>query len=331
MSNTQSHQLLTELPLTALLESRPVRTTRTTSNTKWLSQFPGMRLSSTRGQGLEFDDLREYSPGDDTRYIDWNVTARTGRLYTRLYKEERERATTIVIDMRPCMFTGTAILKIVGASLLAAKTLWQSCEMGDRCSAVVFSNSGIKASRPAAGSIGALDACQLIATEFARIQDTMLQPANRNVNADQDADLLPLFQWLNNSSRSLGASLLFSGLDGLESLLSEPTDTLMSRRAKDPASILSVTGLRKRTTVVMVLDPVESKGLPPGQYHAQFNGNRFLASLDSAGTEQLNSNLRQSITHTQHILSKHDIQHLTILSDSSYGELEKLLHSQRFF
>jgi len=51
------------------------------------SDFPGQRTGTRRGQGLEFIDLRQYSPSDDVRHIDWNVTARSNEAYTRLYRD----------------------------------------------------------------------------------------------------------------------------------------------------------------------------------------------------------------------------------------------------
>ncbi|MFH1076752.1 MAG: DUF58 domain-containing protein [Pseudomonadota bacterium] len=43
-----------------------------------------------KGRGMEFDEVREYQPGDDVRAIDWNVTARTGKPYIKRFREERE-------------------------------------------------------------------------------------------------------------------------------------------------------------------------------------------------------------------------------------------------
>lgn len=60
--------------------------------------FSGEYHSSFRGQGMEFDEVREYQPGDDIRFIDWNVTARTGIPFIKKFKEEREMTVLLVID-----------------------------------------------------------------------------------------------------------------------------------------------------------------------------------------------------------------------------------------
>ena len=59
------------------------------------------------GFGIDFADLREYQPGDDIRYIDWNVTARMDTPYVRQYTEEREVTAWFLIDLSPSMDFGT--------------------------------------------------------------------------------------------------------------------------------------------------------------------------------------------------------------------------------
>ena len=52
-----------------------------------------------KGRGMEFDEVREYQPGDDVRTIDWNVTARTGQPYVKQYVEERELTVFFLVDL----------------------------------------------------------------------------------------------------------------------------------------------------------------------------------------------------------------------------------------
>jgi uncharacterized protein (DUF58 family) len=60
--------------------------------------FAGEYHSIFRGQGMEFDEVRPYLPGDEVRRIDWNVTARTGQPYIKRYVEERELTVMLVVD-----------------------------------------------------------------------------------------------------------------------------------------------------------------------------------------------------------------------------------------
>ena len=61
--------------------------------------FSGEYQSSFKGSGLDFEDYREYQHGDETRFIDWNVTARKGHPYIRTFREERELSVILAVDV----------------------------------------------------------------------------------------------------------------------------------------------------------------------------------------------------------------------------------------
>ena len=61
--------------------------------------FAGEYQSVFKGRGMEFDEVRQYHPGDDVRFIDWNVTARTGEPHVKSYIEERELTVMLVVDV----------------------------------------------------------------------------------------------------------------------------------------------------------------------------------------------------------------------------------------
>ena len=61
--------------------------------------FAGEYQSVFKGRGMEFDEVRQYHPGDDVRSIDWNVTARTGEPYVKSYIEERELTVMLLVDV----------------------------------------------------------------------------------------------------------------------------------------------------------------------------------------------------------------------------------------
>jgi uncharacterized protein (DUF58 family) len=63
------------------------------------TSFAGQYESVFKGRGIQFDEVREYTPGDDIRTIDWNVTARTGRPYIKRYVEEREMTIIFAVDL----------------------------------------------------------------------------------------------------------------------------------------------------------------------------------------------------------------------------------------
>src|SRR5437867_10546179 len=83
--------------LSDLLESVrrvEVRTNRLVNDT-----MVGAYLSHFKGRGMDFEELREYIPGDEVRDIDWNVTYRMGRPFVKKYREERELAVILAVDV----------------------------------------------------------------------------------------------------------------------------------------------------------------------------------------------------------------------------------------
>ena len=109
------------------------------------SLLAGRYGSKLRGRGLNFEEIRQYRPGDDIRNMDWKVTARTGKPHTRIYTEERDRPIVVVVDQRIPMFFGSKVnMKSVTAAHLAALAVWKGFQDGDRAGAFIFNDREIK-------------------------------------------------------------------------------------------------------------------------------------------------------------------------------------------
>jgi uncharacterized protein (DUF58 family) len=109
----------------------------------------GGRLSRHRGRGVDFAEVRLYQPGDDVRSIDWRVTARKAKPHTKVYREERERPTLIVVDQSRAMFFGSRVrMKSVAAAECAALLAWHSVDAGDRVGGLVYDDSTEYAFKP---------------------------------------------------------------------------------------------------------------------------------------------------------------------------------------
>jgi hypothetical protein len=103
----------------------------------------GTRLSRQRGRGIDFSEVRLYQPGDDVRTIDWRVTARKNVPHTKVFREERERLTLIVVDQSQSMFFGSRVrLKSVAAAEFAGLAAWRAIRQNDRVGGVSFWASG---------------------------------------------------------------------------------------------------------------------------------------------------------------------------------------------
>jgi uncharacterized protein (DUF58 family) len=113
------------------------------------SILSGRHASRLRGRGLNFEELRNYLPGDDTRNIDWKVTARTREPYIRVYTEEKDRTVWLLVDQRISMFFGSRWkMKSVVAAEAAAAAAWRVLSQGDRVGAVVFDDSDLRVIPP---------------------------------------------------------------------------------------------------------------------------------------------------------------------------------------
>jgi uncharacterized protein (DUF58 family) len=109
----------------------------------------GSRLSRHRGRGVDFAEVRLYQPGDDVRSIDWRVTARKAKPHTKVYREERERPTLIVVDQSRAMFFGSRVrMKSVAAAECAALLAWHSVDAGDRVGGLVYDDTTEYAFKP---------------------------------------------------------------------------------------------------------------------------------------------------------------------------------------
>ena len=95
----------------------------------------GQYKSVFRGSGIEFEEVREYSPGDDVKALDWKVSARLGKPFIKLYKEERESIVMLLIDMSASLqfgtFSGQKLEKVAEvASVLAFNAIKNSDKVG---------------------------------------------------------------------------------------------------------------------------------------------------------------------------------------------------------
>ncbi|MDR0450503.1 MAG: DUF58 domain-containing protein [Treponema sp.] len=93
-----------------------------------------------KGQGIEFDEARHYQAGDDARLIDWNVSARFGEPYVKMFREERELTVFILLDVSPSMHAGTAgpLSPYEQAALVLALVAFSAEEAGQRVGALFF-------------------------------------------------------------------------------------------------------------------------------------------------------------------------------------------------
>lgn len=103
--------------------------------------FSGDYHSAFKGKGMAFKEVREYAPGDDIRFIDWNVSARLGHPYSKIFEEERELTVLLLIDIsRSSNFGTTYGRKRDVATEIAAVFAFSAVANNDKVGAIFFSN-----------------------------------------------------------------------------------------------------------------------------------------------------------------------------------------------
>ncbi len=115
--------------------------------------FSGEYHSVFKGRGMEFEEVREYQPGDDVRVIDWNVTARYGHPFVKRFKEERELTVMILVDASSSGEFGTAQrMKGEIAAELCSVLAFSAIKNNDRVGMIIFTDRVEKYISPKKGS-----------------------------------------------------------------------------------------------------------------------------------------------------------------------------------
>ncbi|MCG8634259.1 MAG: DUF58 domain-containing protein [Desulfobacterales bacterium] len=122
---------------------------RRTVNTLMAGQY----RSVFRGSGIEFEEVREYTPGDDVKSIDWNVSARSGKVFVKQYREERESIVMLLVDMSASLGFGTRFgRKLEKTAELASVLAFNAIKNNDKVGVIFFTDRVEKYIPPKKGS-----------------------------------------------------------------------------------------------------------------------------------------------------------------------------------
>lgn len=163
---------------------RKVRKVKIVANRSVSDMLAGQYRSVFRGQGIEFDEVREYQPGDEIRSIDWNVTARTGSPFIKRYVEEREMTVMILMDISASgLFGSNRQSKLDVMIEMIAVLMFSAIKNGDKVGLLMFAGQTSKYFPPRKGKPNVLRLIrEMLAVkpvaERARI-DSALQFLNR--------------------------------------------------------------------------------------------------------------------------------------------------------
>lgn len=119
---------------------RKVKRIEVVSNRIANDVFSGQYKSAFKGQGIEFEEVREYMEGDDVRTIDWNVTARSGKPYVKRFSEERERSLLFMLDVSSSNLFGTKVSRLETATEIVASIMFSAIKNNDKVGLLTFAN-----------------------------------------------------------------------------------------------------------------------------------------------------------------------------------------------
>ena len=215
----------------------------------------GQQSSRLYGRGMDYAESRIYQAGDDVRRLDWRLTARSGKLHTKLFQEDREGCLLVLLDTHSSMDFGTRQrFKSVQAARATALAAWYATRAGERVGVLGF--GGVDhLLRPLAGPHGALAVCGALAKWDGLPRSDRQQPLS-------DA-LTRVAQVCRGANRVLLVS------DGFSC---------------DPAARQRLLDLARHATisVLVVADALELALAPPGRYPLEHAGDRREVLLQSA-------------------------------------------------
>ena len=258
----------------------------------------GCHLTHFRGRGMEFDETRQYQPGDDVRQMDWQVTARSGQPHIKLFREERERPVWLWIDQGPSMRFGTRVaFKSVRAAEAAALLAWAAVDGGDHLGALICAGDRLRELRPRSRHPAALRLLDVLAgAEPDGGQLSSCDPLNRLVQVVRPGSLVFLLSD-------------FATLEHRHQLL------------------LAHLAAHSEVATVLVYDPLEAEPLPPGRWPISdgrqtvslYSGSRHPADLHRQRFQQRRQQL-------QELAKRHRMHCFQLGTDrGALGQLEQAL------
>lgn len=313
---------------------------------KALSLLAGPNKTNFRGRGIDFEEVRAYQAGDDIRTIDWRVTARSGKTYTKLFQEERERPLLLMTDQRQAMFFGSQYcFKSAMACYLSALIAWSGINNGDRVGGLVFGNNGQREVKPRRSRQSALALMHLMLEynqSLTQTTELSLSPAQhmeqslvelrRIAKPGSAIYIISDFAGYNEDTVNPGSSVNQGDASGSGR---KTVDNVNRTNAASTASNVNTANNVKKhmyqlsrhceITAIYVYDQLERQLPPPGQYTITDGKNRNLIYTgNKALREDYSKHFTNKLTKLQQQLGMLGIPVIEIGTDQP--PLQRLLH-----
>ncbi len=260
----------------------------------------GSNLSHARGRGMDFEEVRAYQPYDDIRLIHWSLTARLGKPYTKIYKEERERAVYLIIDQSQSMKFGTKVcFKNVLAAKLAAIFGFATLNCNDQIGGVIFNNHNSEFIKPNRSRKSLLQILNILSNNS----------AIKSNNGGLDSTLKFMLQRAQTGSTLVVISDFYNF-------------------SNDTLTYLKLLAQKYQVINILVYDPLEEKLPGNGQFNFSDNGKRFLQINWGKKTNELYAkDFSEKIERLETISRKNNMQFIKIATNDDI--VKKINYSLR--
>ncbi|MBE6452538.1 MAG: DUF58 domain-containing protein [Alphaproteobacteria bacterium] len=223
-----------------------------------LSCQSGDIRSAFKGRGMEFEEIRSYTFGDDVRDIDWRVTARKEQPYTKIYNEEKDHEIYVWIDLSASMLFGSKKeLKSVTASKIASLLGWLALENKDRFGVVIFDGTESFWFKPKNSRAQLLAILKKISEVGRNVLQTQVQDRQ---------NLIKSLKILEQNARNKASVFLISDFGMINENLRQQ---------------LAMLARKTNLYLINVFDALEENPPKSGEYMAEYAGKRLVFNSSS--------------------------------------------------
>ena len=269
-------------------------------------QLSGDYHSTFKGQGVEFDEVRPYTPGDDVRTIDWNVTARTGTPFIKRYSEERELTVLFMVDVSGSQGYGTAgRSKMQLAAELTALLALTAIRNQDKIGLILFSDKIVKYIPPRKGR----DSVMRLVREVLAAED----------DAEGGTDLAEALKFLNGVQKRRAVVFIVS-------------DFMLPGDAEAAHSLLRASARHHDVICVSVSDPAESNLPDVGLVELEDPETGYMRLVDTSSPkirEQFAEAARGEREELLHFFRRNSMDCLEVSTDKAYIDGVRALFKRR--
>lgn len=252
--------------------------------------FAGEYHSAFKGRGMAFSEVREYQPGDDIRFIDWNVTARFNHPYIKIFEEERELSFMLLIDKSGSQSFGTQTqLKRNITTEIAAVLAFSAINNNDKVGAIFFTDKVEKFIPPQKGK-----------THILRIIRELITFEPKNTNTEISEGL----RFFTNAIKKRSTAIILS--DFIDN---------------NYENALRIAHKKHDIIAVNVFDKHERELPPIGLVKFKDNETGFEKWIDTSNKhvrEQYTKNWLKHIDNTENTMHKLGIDFVSIATNQSY-------------